>query len=163
MNLIVFYRSQFLHVTEFNDWPIIPCSTVNRPREALQFFVTTIYTPATTPTSGKYVKPFPVEILCDTLRLEGCHQMVEERTVTDPAGLHGEIAFHDTRIAAFEGELIRIGKALESTGRSIQGFQLGIDWGALQDVVARAQSLISLLTDEVLLRDKKINQLTSGE
>jgi hypothetical protein len=89
--------------------------------------------------------------------------MVEERTLGEPVLLWGEIAFHDRRISAYEGELRRIGKLVESTGRSIQGFQLGIDWGALQDAVARAQSLLSQLADEVIVRSTKAKQVASLE
>jgi hypothetical protein len=87
--------------------------------------------------------------------------MVEERAVTEPARLQREIAFHDRRIAAYERELRRIGKLVELTGRSIHGFHLGIDWVALQDGVARAQSLLSQLADEVILRGTKAKQEAS--
>ena len=87
--------------------------------------------------------------------------MVDEKM--DAVQLRGEIAFYNRRIAAYEAELRRIGRLVESTGRSIQGFHLGIDWGRLQDSITRAQLLLSQYAGEVIASAEKGRLLAEGE
>lgn len=87
--------------------------------------------------------------------------MVDEKI--DAVHLRGEIAFHNKRTAAYEAELRRVGRFVESAGRSIQGFHLGIDWGTLQDSVTRAQLLLSQYAGEIIASAEKGQLLAEDE
>jgi hypothetical protein len=89
--------------------------------------------------------------------------MTEDKTGAELVRLLWEIAEHNRKIASYEIELKQIGRLIESTGRSIKGLHLGIDWSALQDGIGRAQSLLTQHANELLATSANAKQLAEIE